>query len=122
MKKPKSKKKAAKPASKAKKTSASAIGFVPAGDRVLVRPLSPEESGKTTSFGIIIPDTAKEKPEQGLVVAVGPGKRSEEGKVIPVSAKVGDKIMFSKYGFDEIKIAGKEYYIVNEQNILGILN
>ncbi len=122
MKKHKPKKKVSKQASASKKMAKSAIGFVPAGDRVLVRPLSPEESGKTTSFGIIIPDTAKEKPEQGLVVAVGPGKRSDEGSIMPVSVKVGEKIMFSKYGYDEIKIAGKEYYIVNEQNILGVLN
>ncbi len=58
--------------------------------------------GSTTSFGIIIPDTAKEKPEQGTVVAVGAGKRSDDGKVVPLSVKVGDKVMFSKYGFDEI--------------------
>jgi chaperonin GroES len=111
-----------KPKAKAKKPAKNSIGFVPAGDRVLVRPLSLEESGTANSFGIIIPDSAKEKPEQGVVVAVGAGKRSDDGKLMPLSVKAGDKIMFSKYGFDEIKIGGKEYYIVNEQNILGILN
>ncbi|MDP4020488.1 MAG: co-chaperone GroES [Candidatus Adlerbacteria bacterium] len=89
------------------------------GDRVLVKPLSPEE-GQTTSFGIIIPDTAKEKPEQGSVVAVGPGKY-EDGALVPVGVKVGDRVMFNKYGYEEIKIKGVEYFIVSEANILGIV-
>ncbi|HYF13283.1 MAG TPA: co-chaperone GroES [Candidatus Paceibacterota bacterium] len=96
---------------------------MPLGDRVLVKPLSPEEiEGKTTSFGIIIPDTAKEKPEQGRVVAVGPGKYGDDNKLIPVSVKVGDRIMFNKYGYDEVKVEGVEYYIVSEQNILAVIN
>ncbi|MCX6820102.1 MAG: co-chaperone GroES [Candidatus Adlerbacteria bacterium] len=91
------------------------------GDRVLVQPISKEDT--TTSFGIIIPDTvSKEKAEQGTVVAVGAGKKNDEGKVIPLSVKVGDKIMFSKYGFDEIKVAGVEYYILPESSILAVLN
>jgi chaperonin GroES len=98
-------------------------GIMPLGDRVVIKPLSPEEvEGATTSFGIIIPDTSKEKPEQGTVVAVGAGKKTDDGKVIPVGVKVGDRVMFSKYGFDEIKVAGIEYYIVGEQNILAVLN
>jgi len=88
---------------------------------VLVKPLSEVEAGQTTSFGIIIPDTAKEKPEQGTVVAVGPGKW-DDGVLVPVGVKVGDKIMFNKYGYDEIKIKGVEYFIVSEANILGTLN
>lgn len=93
------------------------------GDRVLVKPLSPEEVGKATSFGIIIPETVdKEKSEQGIVVAVGPGKKTDDGKVVPVSVKPGDKIMFNKYGYDEIKVGGVEYFIVAEGNILAILN
>ncbi|HUD02918.1 MAG TPA: co-chaperone GroES [Candidatus Paceibacterota bacterium] len=96
---------------------------MPLGDRVLVKPFKPEDAHKTTSFGIIIPDTsAKEKPEQGTVVAVGPGKKNEDGRVVPMSVKVGDKVMFSKYGFDEIKVNGVEYYIVTESSILAILD
>ncbi len=82
----------------------------PVGDRVLVQPTVPETM---TASGIIIPDTAnKEKPEQGIVVAVGTGKE----------VKVGDKVMFSRYGFEEIKVDGIEYYILKEENILAILN
>jgi len=99
------------------------VGVAPLGDRVLIKPLSVEEmSGATTSFGIIIPDTAKEKPEQGTVVAVGPGRRNDAGVLVPVAVNVGDKVMFSKYGFDEVKVMGQQYYIVSEQNILVILN
>ncbi len=91
----------------------------PYGDRVLVKPQAAEA---TTAFGIIIPDTAKEKPETGVVVAVGPGKKSDTGATVPMSVKVGDKVMFSKYGFDEIKLAGVEYYLISESNILAILS
>jgi len=101
--------------------SRSDIGFTPMGDRVIVKPVSPEE-GQVTSFGIIIPDTAKEKPEQGTVVAVGPGKVGDDNVVVPVGVRVGDRIMFNKYGYDEIKINGVDYFIVSEANILGILN
>ena len=98
-------------------------GVMPLGDRVLVKPFKPEDAHKTTSFGIIIPDTsAKEKPETGIVVAVGPGKKNEDGRVVPMNVKVGDKVMFSKYGFDEIKVNGVEYYIVTESSILAILD
>ena len=98
-------------------------GVMPLGDRVLVKPFAPEAMGKTTSFGIIIPDTsAKEKAEQGTVVAVGAGKKNEDGRIVPMSVKVGDKVMFSKYGFDEIKVNGVEYYIVTESSILAILD
>ncbi|MDB5225132.1 MAG: chaperonin Cpn10 [Candidatus Adlerbacteria bacterium] len=96
-------------------------GLTPLGDRVLVKPLSAEE-GMTTSFGIIIPDTAKEKPEQGMVVAVGPGKRGDDNELVPVSVKIGDRVMFSKYGYDEVKVAGVEYYLVREDNIVAILD
>jgi len=108
-----------KPKNKAKsKVSASAVGFNPGGDRVLIRPMLPE---KVTSSGIIIPETVdKEKPEQGKIVAVGPGKKNDDGKTIPISYKVGERVMFSKYGYDEVKINGTEYYIVSENNILGI--
>lgn len=117
-------KKAAKAAPKVKKVSASVAGpLSPLGDRVIVRPLSAEEAGTTTASGIIIPDTAKEKPEQGTVIAVGPGKWNEDGDGrVPVSVSVGDKVMFSKYGFDEIKIKGVTYYVIGESNILAIIN
>lgn len=87
----------------------------------MVRPLTPEEAGLRSASGIIIPDTAsKERPEQGTVVAVGPGKY-EDGKLIPMSVSVGQRVMFSKYGFDEVKIAGQEYCIVSEANILAVI-
>jgi chaperonin GroES len=114
---PATKQKAAAP-----KVIANKAGLTPLGDRVLVKPLSLDEAGMTTSFGIIIPDTAKEKPEQGTVVAVGPGKRGDDNELIPVSVKIGDRVMFSKYGFDEVKVAGQEYYLVREDNILAILD
>jgi chaperonin GroES len=116
---------------KAKKTKARSavskaavgnVGFTPGGDRVLIKPLSPEEAGQVTSFGIIIPDTAKEKPEQGTIVAVGPGRVGDDNARIPVGYKVGDRVMFNKYGYDEIKIKGVEYFIVSETNILGAFN
>lgn len=117
-------KKAAKAKPQVKKVSTSATGpLSPLGDRVIVRPLSAEEAGTTTASGIIIPDTAKEKPEQGTVIAVGPGKWNEDGDGrVPVSVSVGDKVMFSKYGFDEIKIKGVTYYVIGESNILAIIN
>ena len=97
-------------------------GVQPLGDRVLLKPLTAEEAGTTTSFGIIIPETVdKEKPEQGTVIAVGPGKRGDDNELIPVAVSVGDKVMFSKYGFDEIKVDGVEYYILPESSILAVL-
>jgi chaperonin GroES len=103
------------------KIAKNSVGVAPLGDRVLVKALSPEESGTLTAFGIVIPDSSKEKPEQGTVVAVGPGKVTNDGTLMPLSVKVGDKIMFSKYGFDEIKVAGVEYLILPESSILAIL-
>ncbi len=105
-----------------KKILPNTSGIMPLADRILVKPLSAEEMNKTTSFGIIIPDSAKEKPEQGTVIAVGPGKRTDSGETLTPGVKVGDKVMFSKYGYDEVKINGVEYYIVTESNILAILN
>ena len=97
-------------------------GLLPLGDRVLLRPLEEGEMGEKTVSGIIIPDTvSKEKPEQGEVIAVGDG-RWIEGKKVPLSVKVGDKVMFSKYGYDEVKYKGAEYYILKEENILAIIN
>lgn len=93
--------------------------IVPLGDRVLVSVVVAETKTKS---GIIIPDTAsKERPEQGVVVAVGDGRVTDEGKTVAPRVKVGDTIIFSKYGPDEIKIDGEEYYILNESNILAII-
>ena len=104
--------------SKVKKITSTKSGIgQPYGDRVLVKPAAAEE---TTSFGIIIPDSTKEKPEQGTVVAIGPGKKNDDGKIVPMSVKVGDKIMFSKYGYDEVKINGTEYYLIREESITYI--
>lgn len=92
----------------------------PLGDRVLVKP---EMAGDERSpSGIIIPDTArKEKPERGEVVAVGEGKRTDKGELIALRVKKGDTIIFSKYGYDEVKIGDEEFYIVTESNILAIV-
>lgn len=94
----------------------------PLGDRVVVRPLTPEEMGTRSPSGIIIPDTvSEEKPEQGVVIAVGPGK-FEEGKRVPISVREGDRVLFSKYGYDEVKIGGEEYFVVSESSVLAIIN
>jgi chaperonin GroES len=90
----------------------------PLGDRVLVEPLEEKEQKKG---GIIIPDTAKEKPQEGKVIAVGTGKRDDEGKIIPFNVKKGDRVLMPKYGGTEIKIDDKEYQIVSEGDILGII-
>ncbi len=87
----------------------------PLGDRVIVKPA--EGENKTPS-GIVIPDTAKEKPQEGKVMAVGPG-RYEEGKLIPLDVKAGDIIIYSKYGGTEVKVKGKEYLILSERDILA---
>ncbi|HRY28954.1 MAG TPA: co-chaperone GroES [Elusimicrobiota bacterium] len=90
----------------------------PLGDRVLVRPLEKEKQERS---GIIIPDTAKEKPQEGEIVAAGKGKVADDGKVIPMEVKVGDKILYGKYSGTEIKIDDKEYLIMHQEDILGIL-
>lgn len=90
----------------------------PLGDRVLVQPLEDQEVKKG---GIIIPDTAKEKPQEGKVVAIGTGKRDDNGKLIPFEVKKGDRVLISKYGGTEIKIDGKDYLIMREDDILGVI-
>lgn len=95
---------------------------VPIGDRVLVKPFEESELESKTASGIIIPETIeKDRPEQGEVVAVGEGKY-EDGERIPMSVKKGDKVIFSKFGYDEVKIEGEEYYILREDNILAVIN
>jgi chaperonin GroES len=103
-----------------KEVKRSIVKVQPLGDRVLVRPV--DASDEKSPAGIFIPDTAqKEKPEQGKVVAVGAGKRGDDGELVPLSVKVGDTVMFSKYGYDEVKIGDEEYFIVSESNILAVI-
>ena len=90
----------------------------PLGDRILVKRIKEEEK---TKGGIIIPDTAKEKPQEGKVVAVGKGKKTDEGKVIALDVKAGDKILFGKYSGSEIKLEGEEHLILREDDILGVI-
>jgi chaperonin GroES len=90
----------------------------PLGDRVLVKRIKEEDK---TKGGIIIPDTAKEKPQEGKVVAVGKGKVSEDGKLITLEVKAGDKILFGKYSGSEIKLDGEEHVVLREDDILGII-
>jgi chaperonin GroES len=95
-----------------------AVNFVPLHDRILVRRIEEQD---TTRGGIIIPDTAKDKPQEGEVVAVGRGKVTEDGKVLPVDVKPGDRILFGKYAGTEINLDGEEYLIMREDEVLGIL-
>ncbi|TMA78744.1 MAG: co-chaperone GroES [Deltaproteobacteria bacterium] len=90
----------------------------PLQDRVIVKRIEEEEK---TKGGIIIPDTAKEKPQEGKVIAVGKGKANDDGKVTPLDVKVGDKILFGKYSGTEIKMNGEEHLIMREDDILGIV-
>jgi chaperonin GroES len=90
----------------------------PLHDRIIVERL--EEETKTAG-GIIIPDTAKEKPQQGKVIAVGKGKKTEDGKLLPLDVKVGDRILFGKYAGTEIKLDGKEFLMMREDDVLGVI-
>ena len=92
--------------------------FRPLHDRVLIESLESEEK---TASGIIIPDTAKEKPQEGKVIAVGPGAKSEDGKTIPMDVKVGDRVLFGKWSGTEVKVDGKEYSIMKESDIMGVV-
>lgn len=92
--------------------------FRPLHDRVLVRRIDAEEK---TAGGIIIPDTAKEKPQEGEVIAAGPGARNERGEIVPLDVKAGDRILFGKWSGTEIKIDGNEFLIMKESDILGIV-
>ena len=92
--------------------------ILPLQDRVLVKRIEEEEK---TKGGIIIPDTAKEKPQMGEIIAAGKGKKTEEGKVIPLDVKKGDKVLFSKYAGNEVKVEGEELLIMREDDILGII-
>jgi len=92
--------------------------FRPLHDRVLIESLESEEK---TAGGIIIPDTAKEKPQEGKVIAVGPGSKTEDGKIVPMDVKVGDRVLFGKWSGTEVKIDGKEYSIMKESDNMGVV-
>jgi chaperonin GroES len=94
------------------------MAFRPLGDRVLVRRVEEEEK---TRGGIIIPDTAKEKPQEGEVIAVGPGARDDSGKIQPLDVKSGDRILFGKWSGTEVKLDGQDLLIMKESDILGVL-
>jgi chaperonin GroES len=91
----------------------------PLHDRILVRRMAEEEK---TAGGIIIPDTAKEKPQKGEVMATGKGRVTEDGKTLPLEVKAGDKVLFSKYSGTELKLDGKEYLMIREEDVLGVFN
>jgi chaperonin GroES len=99
-------------------TATVATTFTPLHDRILVRRI---EEGETIRGGIIIPDSAKEKPQEGEVISVGKGKSNDEGKVFPLDVKSGDRVLFGKYSGTEIKIDGEEFLIMREEEVLGIL-
>jgi chaperonin GroES len=92
--------------------------FRPLHDRVVLKRIEAEEK---TSGGIIIPDTAKEKPQEGEVVAVGPGGRDEAGKLIPIDLKAGDRVLFGKWSGTEVKIDGVDYLVMKESDVMGVL-
>lgn len=90
----------------------------PLEDNILIEPLEKEQR---SASGIVIPDTSKEKPQEGRVVAVGPGKTTEEGKLLPVNVRVGDRVIYKKWGGNEIKVEGKEYLMVKGDDILAVV-
>ena len=96
-----------------------ALSLKPLGDRLVVKPKDRDE---TTKSGIVLPDTAKEKPQEGKVIAVGTGKVTEAGKKIPLDVKTGDRILFGKYSGSEVKLDGQEYLTMREEDVLGILS
>ena len=96
----------------------SKLNINPLGDRIVVKPMEAEEK---TKRGIILPDTAKEKPVEGTIVAVGPGRKSDDGKVVELEVKVGDKVLYGKYGGTEVTIGGEEYLIMRESDIFAIV-
>jgi chaperonin GroES len=94
------------------------MNLKPLGDRVIVKPMEAEEK---TKGGIILPDTAKEKPIEGTIVAAGPGKTSEDGTVVKMEVKVGDKVLYGKYSGTEVSVEGEEYLIMRESDIFAII-
>ena len=98
--------------------TATDIKVKPLADRVVVKPLDAEQ---TTASGLVIPDTAKEKPQEGEVLAIGPGRIDDNGNRVPVDVAVGDKVIYSKYGGTEVKYAGEEYLILSARDILAVV-
>lgn len=96
-----------------------ALKVRPLHDRILVKRMSEDDK---TAGGIIIPDSAKEKPQQGEIIATGKGRVTEDGKVLPLEVKVGDKVLFSKYAGTELKLEGAEFLMMREEDVLGVMN
>jgi chaperonin GroES len=99
--------------------TATKVSLRPLGDRVLVKPVEKQEEQRA---GLIIPDTAKEKPQEGEIIAAGKGKIGDDGKLIPMDVKAGDRILYGKYSGTEVKIEGQEYLIMHQEDILGIVD
>ena len=99
-------------------TTATKVAIKPLEDRIVVQA---NEAETTTASGIVIPDTAKEKPQEGTVLAVGPGRFDDKGSRIPVDVKVGDTVLFSKYGGTEVKYAGEEYLVLSARDVLAVI-
>lgn len=102
-----------------KSVAKSEMGVRPLHDRILVRRMAEEEK---TAGGLFIPETAKEKPQKGEIVATGKGRITEDGKVLPLEVKAGDKVLFSKYAGTEIKLDGTDYLMMKEEDVLGVFN
>ena len=98
--------------------AATAVRLRPLGDRVIVKPIEKKDEVRS---GLIIPDTAKEKPQEGEIIAAGKGKIGDDGKLIPMDVKAGDKILYGKYSGTEVKLDGQEYLIMHQDDILGIV-
>lgn len=97
----------------------SEIGVRPLHDRILVRRMAEEEK---TAGGLFIPDTAKEKPQRGEIIATGKGRVTEDGKILPLEVKVGDKVLFGRYSGTELKLEGQEFLMMREEDVLGVFN
>lgn len=99
-------------------TTATKVAIKPLEDRILVQA---NEAETTTASGIVIPDTAKEKPQEGTVLAVGPGRVDDSGKRVPIDVKVGDTVLYSKYGGTEVKYGGEEYLVLSARDVLAVI-
>ena len=99
-------------------TTATKVVLKPLEDRIVVQPLEAEQ---VTASGLVIPDTAKEKPQEGKVVAVGPGRFDDKGSRVPVDVKVGDVVLYSKYGGTEVKYSGQEYLVLSARDVLAVI-
>ena len=100
-------------------TTATKVVLKPLEDRIVVQPLEAEQ---VTASGLVIPDTAKEKPQEGKVLAVGPGRFDDKGARVPVDVKVGDVVLYSKYGGTEVKYAGEEYLVLSARDVLAVID